>query len=238
MRCTGSRGAAHELRSIQVVQNFNHAHLIQIHRVWCAAEYLVVAMELADGSLADLAEMYTTEVGTPLPPQDMLAFMAQAASALDILNNSEHLVHGQRVTIQHCDVTPRNILLVGNCIKISDFGLTSTLTSQQKVHYRAGTPGFAAPEVLQGRVSNRTDQYALAVCYCALRGGRLPFPNVPMDFRSNYARPDPDLTMLSPAERPAVARALATMPRARWSSCGELVAELEKVACGPRSPLK
>ena len=231
MHCTGNKGVAHELRSIQVIQNLNHAHLIRIDRVWCAADYLVVAMELADGSLADLLEIYCTDVGTPLPPHDVLPWLAQAASALDFLNNRQHLVHGRWVTVQHCDVTTRNILLVGNSAKLSDFGLTTTLTAQQKVHYRAGTPGFAAPEVFQGLVSDRTDQYALAVCYCVLRGGRLPFPKQPLDSRSCYVCSDPDLSILPSAERPAVVRALAASAHDRWPSCGKLIEELQKVAC-------
>jgi serine/threonine protein kinase, bacterial len=190
-------------------------------------------MELADGSLADLLEVCRTEVGTPLPPHDLLPLLAQVASALDFLNNRQHLVHGRWVTVQHCDVTPRNMLIIGNCAKLSDFGLTTTLAADQKVHYRAGTPGFAAPEVLQGLVSDRTDQYALAVCYCVLRGGHLPFPDASLDFRSGYVRSDPDLNILPAAERPAVVRALAASSQDRWPSCSKLIEELQKVACAP-----
>jgi serine/threonine protein kinase len=233
MRCTRNQSAAQELRSIQVVQKLPHAHLIRIDRVWCAADYLVVAMELADGSLADLLEVYRADLGTPLPPHHALAFLAQAATALDFLNNRQHLVQGKWVTVQHCDVTPRNMLLVGKSVKLSDFGLTTTLTARQKVHYRAGTPAYAAPEVFQGLVSDRTDQYALAACYCLLRGGNLPFPDAPPDFQAGYIRPDPDLSMLAPAERPAVARALATSPQDRWPSCRKLITELQRVTSAP-----
>jgi hypothetical protein len=85
-------------------------------------------------------------------------------------------------------------------------------------------------------VSDRTDQYALAVCYCVLRGGRLPFPDTPDHFAPNYTRPAPDLSMLSPAERPAVARALAPVPPDRWPSCGELIAELTRQAAPDALP--
>src|SRR6516165_8132343 len=72
MRCSQDQGAAGELRSIQVMQELPHPHLVRIDRVWCAAEYLVVAMELADGSLTDLLEICRQDVGTPLPPHDLL----------------------------------------------------------------------------------------------------------------------------------------------------------------------
>jgi serine/threonine-protein kinase len=233
MRCTQDQGAAGELRSIQVVQELPHAHLIRIDRVWCAAEYLVVAMELADGSLTDLLEICRADVGTALPPRDLLPLLAQAAKALDFLNNRQHLIHGQWLTVQHCDVTPSNLLLFGDSIKLSDFGLTTTLAARQKLHRRAGTPAYAAPEVFQGLVSNRTDQYALAVCYCLLRGGRLPFPDTPPRFLAGYVRPAPDLSMLAAAEQPVVARALAVTPQDRWPSSRELIEELQRVTAPP-----
>jgi serine/threonine protein kinase len=192
-------------------------------------------MELADGSLADLLEIYRAEVGGPIPPDHLCPLLAQAASVLDFLNTRQHFVQGQWVTIQHCDVTPPNLLLFGQTIKLSDFGLTTTLAFRDKAHSRAGTPGYAAPEVFQARVSDRTDQYALAVCWCMLRGGRLPFAEGTTTFRLGSVRPAPDLGMLAPAEQPVVARALALVPQDRWPSCGELIAQLER-ATAPAPP--
>jgi hypothetical protein len=125
------------------------------------------------------------------------------------------------------------MLLFGDRVKLTDFGLTTTLAARQKLHRRAGTPAYAAPEVFQGMVSDRTDQYALAACYCLLRGGCLPFPDTPPSFRADYTRPAPDLGMLAPAEWPAVARALAHAPHDRWPSCAELIAELQRVTSPP-----
>jgi serine/threonine-protein kinase len=231
--CARGRGAAQELRSIQVIQTLEHPHLLKIDRVWCAGEFLVVAMELADGSLSDLLEVYRADLGTPLPPSHLLPLLAQAAKALDFLNNRQHLVSGQWVTVQHCDVTPPNLLLQDQTVKLSDFGLVTTLAGRHKVHYRAGTPAYAAPEIFQGQVSDRTDQYALAVCYCLLRGGRLPFVDTPRDFQTNYVRPAPDLSMVDAPERLTLARALATAPQDRWGSCEELIRELEKNTAPP-----
>jgi serine/threonine protein kinase len=230
--CASGRGAAQELRSLQLVCQLRHPHLTRIDRVWAAKDYLVVAMELADGSLADLLEVCRAELGTPLPPDHLCPLLAQAAEGLDFLNARQHYLHGQWVTVQHCDVTPTNLLVFGRTVKLTDFGLTTTLTSSQKFHHRAGTPDYAAPEVFQGRLSDRTDQYALAVCYCVLRGGRLPFPDTPPVFQPGYVRPAPDLSMLPEAERPVIARALAPASPDRWPSCAELVARLERAATG------
>src|SRR5262249_1253232 len=101
-----------------------------------------------------------------------------------------------------------------------------------ETHCRSGTLDYCAPEIFQGRLSNQTDQYALAVSYCLLRGGRLPFSDTPTTFKSSYVRPTPDLTMLSPDERPIVARALNPTPQNRWRSCVELMGRLSRIICG------
>jgi len=224
--CVGRRGGIHELRSIQVVLPLRHAHLVRIKRVWAARQYLVVAMELADGSLADLLDSYQIETGKPIPVEDLLPFIAQAADALDFLNAPQHNVRGQMVGIQHGDISPGNLLLFGQSMKVSDFSLTTAFQGYVKDCPPAGKPDYAAPEVFKGRLSNRTDQYALAVTYCWLRSGRLPFPDTPEAFETTYTRPVPDLSMLTNAERPAIERALAVQPRDRWDWCRDLVSQL------------
>lgn len=117
-------------------------------------------------------------------------------------------------------------MLCGDTVKLCDFGLASPTTSALRSHRRAGTLDFTAPEVFQGRLSNWTDQYALAVSYCQLRGGKLPFANCPRHFEGTYSRPAPDLSMLPPQERAIVARSLAPVPLDRWPTCTELIAQL------------
>jgi serine/threonine protein kinase len=223
-----------ELRSIQIVRDLSHKHLIEIEKVWCAGAYLIVAMELADGSLADLYDIYLAEERNGLPPSHVLPLLEQAAKALDFMNNEPHMINGQRVTVQHCDINPNNILIFGETVKLSDFGLTTALTGPTKDHRRAGTTAYAAPEVFQGSLTNRTDQYALAVCYCRLRGA-LPFADTPSTFLPAYVRPKPELGMLTDAEEAAVSRALSPVPEDRWPSCRDLIKELCKRTGTPRT---
>ena len=235
LHCTGARGtAAMELRSLQIVQGLRHAHLIEIDRVWCAGAFLIVAMELADGSLTNLLEMYRDQNGSGLPAGHLLPLLTQAAKAIDFMNDRLHLVDGKQVGIQHCDITPSNLLLFGETVKLSDFSLTTMMNGSVKSNRRAGTTAYAAPEVFRGWLTHRTDQYALAVCYCQLRGG-LPFHDSPDTFQPSYARPLPDLSMLTPAERPALARALSPVPEDRWGSCGQLIKELQVRTSTPKS---
>ncbi|HYV35598.1 MAG TPA: hypothetical protein VE988_07835, partial [Gemmataceae bacterium] len=88
-----------------------------------------------------------------------------------------------------------------------------------------------------GWLSDRTDQYALAVSYIELRTGQLPFRDTPSSFTSGYVRPEPDLSRLEPWEQPILQRALNVVPQNRWPSCKEMMDRLSsgvwklKVTC-------
>lgn len=227
LRCGSDARAVDEIRAIRFVQQLSHPYLTPIKQVWCYRGYIVLTMPLADGSLLDLHEAALSEYGAPMTREELWPFFVQVAEALDFLNARRHMFDGVRVAIQHCDVKPSNILLFGDTAKLCDFGLVSVTTSHLKPHRRAGTLDYAAPEVFQGRLSDTADQYSLAVTYCELRGGRLPFTDTPAKFDRLYVRPLPDISMLPEDERPAIARALARVPQDRWPTCGEMMRQLE-----------
>jgi serine/threonine protein kinase len=227
--CANSRSTTTEVRSIQMVRALRHPNLIAIERVWCLPGYIVVAMERADASLLDLLDLYETEFGTPVTGEYVCHLLTQAAVALDFLNAPRHLVNGPRVGIQHRDVKPSNLLLFGDTVKVTDFGLATVLPGAVATSTKAGTVEYAAPEVFAGWLSNRTDQYSLGLTYCQLRTGRLPFADSPSTFQAGYLRPLPDLSLLPRAERPIVARALAPQPEVRWPSCFEFMNQLGRV---------
>jgi serine/threonine protein kinase len=227
--CDDGLAASKEIRSIQAIRQIQHPHLIQIDQVWVHLGYIVVAMELAEGSLLDLFDAYQAELDSNVPPEQVLLYLSQAAEAIDFMNTRQHMLEGRKVAFQHCDIKPSNILLFGDTVKVADFGLASPTSAPLKFHRRAGTLEYTAPEVFQGRLSNWTDQYALAMSYCLLRGGKLPFSNTPPKFDPTYVRPAPELTMLPPRERPIVSRALSVTPQDRWPSCREFIAGLAKL---------
>jgi serine/threonine protein kinase len=231
--CADSQAAVDELRAIQMVRALSHPNLVRIDRMWCAPGFLVMAMELADGSLLDVLEVYRSELQTPISPADLCRWLAQAAEAIDFLNTPRHPYRGQLVAIQHCGISPANLLLFGETIKLGDFGLTAPLAAGARPRRRVRKPDYAAPELLKGSPSARSDQYALAVSYCLLRGGRLPFPPLPQPPPRNPGRPAPDLSMLGEAERAVVGRALAPVPEDRWPSCREFAARLPQPAAAP-----
>jgi serine/threonine protein kinase, bacterial len=227
--CDSQLAAAQEIRALQTIRQLKHPSLIHIEQIWSIADYVVVGMELADGSLADLLDVYYTELRQPIPPDHVCYYLRQAASALDFLNARQHQLNGQRVAVRHCDVKPSNLLVVGNDVKLADFSLAVQATSSILNHRRVGTWNYLAPELFRGILSDRTDQYSLAITYCQLRTGRLPFPDLgsgKVPKTKTYSRPAPDLSTLSAPERPIIARALGPVPQDRWHSCTELIERL------------
>src|SRR5947209_6918283 len=126
--CGNDSSSLQELKSIQVVRQLRHPNLITIDKVWASMGYLVVAMELADSSLLDFLQVYQAELGASISFEDLHPFLTQAADAIDFLNARQHPIEGHLAGIQHCDVNPRNLLLFGDKVKLSDFSLTTLLT--------------------------------------------------------------------------------------------------------------
>lgn len=220
--------AAQEIRALQAIRQISHPNLVRIEHVWSCPGYLAVVMELADGNLLDLLEVYYAEFNVPIMADHLCYFLTQAAQAIDFLNARRHVVNGQRVAYRHGDVKPSNLLVQGRTVKLADFSLAVQTASSMWYHRRVGTAAYAAPELFQGWLSDRTDQYALAVTYCQLRTGRLPFHETPQKVEPNYVRPAPDLSLLSPAERPILARALCPVPQDRWPTCADMMTRLSE----------
>ena len=217
-----------ELRSLEMMRGIRHPNILPLFGAWSRDGLLIFVMELADRTLQDryLEAIREGESGIPRP--ELVAYMQQAASGIDFLNQARHTVNGRPgMGVQHGDIKPQNLLLVGGCVKVGDFGQANGL---DEVGRNTGgvTASFAPPELFQGPMSGRSDQYSLAVSYCMLRGGRLPFLGTPLQVMMGHFREDPDLTMLLEAERPAVARALAKRPAERWPDCRTFVEEVAR----------
>ncbi|MBM4073566.1 MAG: hypothetical protein FJ271_32295, partial [Planctomycetes bacterium] len=151
----------------------------------------------------------------------------QAAQGIDFLNEPRHVLTGQaQLGIQHRDIKPQNLLLVAGSVKVADFGLARVLEGAVTSHTGSMTPAYAAPEFFKRQTTAQSDQYSLAVTYCQVRGGRLPFIGTPEAIMAGHLREPPELTMLPENERPVVARALAKEPKERWPSCRAFVEAL------------
>ena len=220
--------ASREARALDFMKSLRHPNLIMIQDVFSIENYLVVAMELCQGTLKDRLDVWKGQGGAGIPGQELIGYMGQAAQGIDFLNAPQHLVGGaQGVRIVHQDIKPQNLLLFRETVKVADFGLARTLERSLTTKTTGGmTPVYAPPEFFHGETAEQSDQYSLAVTYCQLRGGRTPFTGTPYQLMAGHTNGSPDLSMLPESERSVVAIALSKNRHDRWTNCTAFVENL------------
>ncbi|MBX6315890.1 MAG: hypothetical protein IRY99_23705 [Isosphaeraceae bacterium] len=210
-----------EFRALGALWSLRHPNLLPSFGIWQVDDLLVLGRELADQSLWDRYGEAIEEGRPGIPREELLEALAGVARALDYVNRPRPgSDEGSPVGGPHGAVRPPNLLRVGGGVKVADYGLGQLAALgliRRDLGARAWT--YAAPEALRKQPSPWSDQYSLAVSYCHLRGGRLPFAGPPEAIRAGHLLDPPDLSMLPEPERPAVARALAKEPDQRWPSC-------------------
>jgi serine/threonine protein kinase len=222
----GLAPAEEELRAVERIKVIRHPFLLSMDRVEVVGGELLIVTELADKSLSQLYQE-RRQAGLPgIPRAELLGFLREAAEVLDLLN----LQHG----LQHLDIKPHNLFLVSNHVKVADFGLVSSLGGSARIELGAITPIYASPEVFLGRISPHSDQYSLAVVYLELLSGTLPFQGRnARQLLMQHTTAEPDLSAVSEADRPLVARALDKEPGRRFPSCLDFIRALRAVRTAP-----
>lgn len=162
----------------------------------------------------------------PMPPKALHRIAAGLAEALDVIHSAD---------VIHRDVKPANVLVVDDDPVLIDFGIAHVaddirLTQTGLV---MGTPGYLAPEVVEGdSVSRATDWWGWAATVAFAATGAPPFGRGAMDVvLARVARGEPDLTSVDPRIEPLLYAALSPRPDERprhW----EIVAALESYAHG------
>lgn len=187
------------------------------------ATELIIAMGLGDISLFERLEQCRAEGREGIPREELLKYVEDAAKAIDFLNSPLHDLGAGPVAIQHCDIKPHNLMIVGGAVQICDFGL-ARMMGADRTTTAAATIAYAAPECLvSGRPSDSTDQYSLAVTYYELRTGELPYRDETLATVMDAKREGKlDFSKLSPAERAVLRRATSQNPRDRYPSALEM----------------
>ena len=88
--------------------------------------------------------------------------------------------HSLTPPLIHRDIKPSNVLITANdpeiLLKVSDFGLASTLDPRSRLCQSAGTLAFAPPEMAWDIADERTDVYCVGVTLYRMVTGIHPFP--------------------------------------------------------------
>jgi serine/threonine-protein kinase len=207
-----------EARAVARVSD--HPHVVTIYDIGEHEGAAFIVMEyFAGGTLAD-----RLRTGDPIPRPTSLAWLEEAASALD---------HAHRAGIVHRDVKPANLLLDANGrLAVGDFGIARMATDVGVTSTGTvlGTAAYLSPEQALGHSATpASDRYALAAVAYELLTGHRPFQaEHPAAQARAHVETPPPASGLSTAVDQALWRGLDKEPDSRWPTAGELVDALEE----------
>lgn len=201
-----------------------------IHTTEVEPNWLVVAMLLGGKSLQARLRECVKEGLPGIPPKELISYMDESAKGIDFLNAPQHDFGEGRIAIQHSDIKPANIVLIGSSAVVCDFGLARILTRNQvTATSAAGTPAYMAPESISGKPARSSDQYGLAVTYYHLRTGTLPVNDGSLwEVLDAHRHGNLEFGLIPEAEQTVLRKATELNWEARFDSCVEMVDALRE----------
>ena len=211
--------ASRELSALNRIKEVRHPFVLSLERIELVAGHLVIVTELATASMKMLFTDHRSSGLAGIPRSELLGYLRDAADALDYLYH-EH-------SLQHLDVKPENLLLVGGRVKVADFGLVKDLQDVNCSMINGLTPVYAAPELFDGRPNCHSDQYSLAIVYQEMLTGVPPFlGRTTAQLAAQHLHSRPRLDCLPASDQAVISRALSKDPEQRFPSCREMVESL------------
>ncbi|KAJ3004792.1 UNVERIFIED_CONTAM: 5-AMP-activated protein kinase, catalytic [Siphonaria sp. JEL0065] len=193
-------------REIQYMRQLRHPHIIKLYEVITTPTDIILVLEYAGGELFN----YIVERGR-MNEDEARRFFQQLICAVEFC----HVHH-----IVHRDLKPENVLLdEWNQVKIADFGLSNIMMDGDFLKTSCGSPNYAAPEVISGRLYEgpEIDVWSCGVILYVMLCGRLPFDddNIPNLFRKINGGIFTLPSHLSPATRSLLLHMLTVDPLKR-----------------------
>ncbi|CAD0112859.1 unnamed protein product [Aureobasidium uvarum] len=151
-------------REIQYLQLLRHPHIIKLYTVITTPKEIIMVLEYAGGELFQ----YILDHGR-MPEDKARKFFQQIVCAVEYCH---------RHKIVHRDLKPENLLLDDALnVKIADFGLSNIMTDGNFLKTSCGSPNYAAPEVVGGKLyaGPEVDVWSCGVILYVLLCARLPF---------------------------------------------------------------
>jgi len=205
-----------------LTRRLRHPNVVRLYsfEVDTACQRAFITMELMRGLTLD---KLLCERPTGLPWNEL---QDVAQPLLDAL------AYSHERGVLHGDLKPSNVMLSDDGVRLFDFGLSQAeegvlpgLPHLSRNRFNAWTPGYAAPELLEGApLSAAADLYAVACVLYELAGGKHPFRRLP----STQARDERLDRSLQPPKHlprhcwPALRTALAFDMAQRTITAGEL----------------
>jgi serine/threonine-protein kinase len=212
-------------REARAAARLQHPNIVGIHDVGDDAGRHYIAMDYIDGPTLRAAR---------LPTRRAVEVLASVASAVQF-------AHEQGVI--HRDLKPDNILIAadGRAV-VSDFGLARIEGASRRLTKSGdmcGTPVYMSPEQVRGKgVGPRSDVYALGVILYEILTGTVPFNGATLEeicvkiVTEDAVRPSLLKAGVDRDLENVALKAIAPEPETRYSSAGELGADLRRWLAG------
>ena len=211
-------------REAQAIGNLHHANILPVYDFGQDKGYGYIAMRYIPNAKT-LADIMVEPVST----EQLIEITKQIAGALD---------HAHNTGIIHRDIKPTNILMDGDWIQLSDFGLAKMVEDPSELTGTGiglGTPAYMSPEQAKGdKIDRRTDIYALGIIVYEILTGQVPHkaetPLATVVKRINEPLPPPRSINPNIPEtvEKTLLRALAKNPDHRFDSAGAFSDSLKR----------
>lgn len=161
------------LEEARLLVDLSHSHIVRVYDANVFERsgklFSFMTMEYASGGTLEAIIANRTRLSV----SSALGICAQITEAL------AH-THSLTPPLIHRDIKPSNVLITSLDpeiqLKVSDFGLASTLDPRSRLSQSAGTLSFAPPEMVWGVADERTDVYSVGVTLYRIVTGIHPFP--------------------------------------------------------------
>ena len=157
-------------REASIIATLRHPHIVQMYdynvytnMTMTLTDIRYIIMEYAQNG--SLRKKHFRRI--PLSLSTIATYVKQIADALQYAHSNN---------VMHLDVKPENILINGqNLLLLSDFGLATLLSEQDKTADIEGTLNYMSAEQLNGTPDFASDQYSLGIMVYEWICGSLPF---------------------------------------------------------------
>lgn len=189
---------------VRAATAFRHPGVQEVYAVGVSPEGVYLLAERPAGR--PLSELLAS--GKAFDAEAALAAMAPAARALDAAH-AAGAAHGS--------LTPERILILPDgSARLAEFGLARALATRPALRSLVFSPAYAAPEVLEGKITLPSDLFAFGVILYEMLFVRLPFEGANLAVLKQERRfPKPSALLGRPAPRTDAFFAALLEPAAR-----------------------
>jgi len=219
-------------REARAVAMLSHPNILQVYDVGVEDDICYIVMKFVSG------RPMRESMGEQMALSKACRYIDQVAGALD---------HAHESGIVHRDVKSSNLLLEGDWVLITDFGIAKIMEGSGALTCTGevmGTPAYMSPEQASGKpVNHYTDIYSLGIVLYEMLTGQVPFTGeTPYGVMFKHVNDPLPLPRIHRPDLPeqverVVLKALAKIPEHRYEKAGHLAEALRNsVEIATRAP--